>query len=315
MGLGGTLKVLDPTSQLLTEIEVGGRTRLFHGGRSPLNDAVASRVAEDKYYTHLVLSRAGFRTPETVRCLKPDHFKVHTYGLDDGLQPALDFAGSRQKPIVVKPNRLSHGRYITVIHEDAQIRPALEAVWEYDYLALVQEFAPGQDLRLDYVDGEFLAGYARHPVHLRGDGRSTIRQLVVTLDRRFDSDAFWGHARLFADWKREAGDLGWTENTILPDDASLTLGEEVLNLNRFALAEAIFEVPRKWLEFGRRISKLMGLRHLGIDVRGGHLESDPEDVTIIEVNASPVLVQLYRMGYEDEVIKCYMKILRAAFES
>src|SRR5262245_20288377 len=69
--LGLTIRVIDPAGGYLCEITDGRRTRTLLGGCSPLNDAVSARLADDKYYTELLLRREGLSVPRSVRCFKP----------------------------------------------------------------------------------------------------------------------------------------------------------------------------------------------------------------------------------------------------
>jgi glutathione synthase/RimK-type ligase-like ATP-grasp enzyme len=161
--LGLSFRLLDSEFGHLFELSDGQLTRTLLGGRSPLNDAVAARLAEDKYYTELLLRRAGFRVPESVRCLKPEHFSIENYAGRDGLAPAMAFAAARGFPLVVKPNRLSHGRQVRVVQDPDGMASAIRRVWDFDYLALVQTPHGGLDIRLDFLDSEFLLGYTRRP--------------------------------------------------------------------------------------------------------------------------------------------------------
>ncbi len=74
-----SVEILDPEYGHLFRLHDRQRSVTLLGGRSPLNDAVAARICEDKYYTAMVLQAAGIRTPEGVRCLKPDHFQLEDY--------------------------------------------------------------------------------------------------------------------------------------------------------------------------------------------------------------------------------------------
>ena len=57
----------------------------------------------------------------------------------------------------------------------------------------------------------------------------------------------------------------------------------------------------------------MDLRLLGIDLKVPSMESDPSQAVVIEVNNAPVLVQLFKMGYQDRAVESYARILDAAF--
>lgn len=172
--LGLSVEVVDPDFGYLVEVRNGSRRRVLMGSRSPLNDALAARLADDKHYTTVLLSRAGFRVPPTVRCVCPDRFSDECVNRRAGIAPGLQFAREHAPPFVVKPNSLSHGRGVHVIREPAGLAAAIEATWRLDPIALVQTYVAGQDVRLNYLDGAFLAGYRRSG----GDARDDVLNLA-----------------------------------------------------------------------------------------------------------------------------------------
>lgn len=313
--LGMTIEVLDRDFGHLFELGHGGRAVTMVGGRSPLNDAVAARIAQDKYFTGVVLARAGFRVPATSRCLKADHFRLADYAPRGGMAKGVAFAKAHGFPVIVKPNQRSHGLDVFVAQDQSALADAIEQVWRYDYLALVQTPVAGTDLRLDFLDGQFLAGYTRHACTLTGDGTRTIRELLVAARPAMaTSPERWRWIADDPDWRQQVTDRGWAERSILPADEVIRLGNMIRNLNRWAIAEVLDGIPDGWLGYARRIGQAMHLRHFGVDIRAGGLHDDPEGATIIEVNASPSLVQLYSTGHAEIAIEAQMRVLRAVFD-
>jgi len=309
--LGMTVRVLDADYGYLFELRRGDRRATMLGGRSPLNDAVAARICEDKFYTQLLLARAGYRVPATERCLAPGYFKNPTLAASAGIHPGLAFARRHGYPLVVKPNRLSHGRDVVIVHDEQQMITAIERAWRSDYIALVQQKIDGIDLRLDFLDGTFLAGYLRRPVILQGDGRHTIRELAAAHDQRFGPESFWQRTTDDPRWRREVLDLGRDAESVLPDGVRIDLGGDILNLNGWATAVPIGELPSAWQDHCLAIGDALDLRHFGIDLRAPGLHAAPESATIIEVNASPLLLQLYNMGHRETALAAQARILDA----
>ncbi len=313
--LGWRFRVLDPEFGYLFEVDDGRRRRVLIGGRSPLNDSVAARLAADKQYTALLLERAGFRVPETVRCLAPGFFRHEEYEARAGIAPGLELAERRGWPLVVKPIRGSHGREVVLVHAAAELARAAERAWQRHGLAVVQTPVPPPDLRLDFLDGEFLLGYERAPIRVTGDGRSTIRQLVGGFDPRFAGDAAWTAARLDSEaWRRQVAERGRGPDTVLPAGEELDLGGTLLNLNTWASGRPVSELPERWLGHGLAAGRVLGLRHFGIDFRGAGLADDPAEAAIVEINSSPLLLQMRALGHAEAAIEAQARVLRAALD-
>ena len=313
---GCEVEILDPETGYLCEIRRGGRKILLLGGFSPLNGVSAARIAEDKFHTAGILRRTGFRVLPAARCLLPGRFREEDFSSHTGLRPAERFAAEHGFPLIVKPNRGSRGRDVTIVEEPNELRSAVEQVWNTDYLALVQPVAPGLDVRLDFLDGEFLFGYVRRPVVLTGDGKSTLAQLLARCDPRFSGGAFR---------RTLAGEEIWIARTrarqldldsVLGAGAILDLASPILNLNRLCVADFVRQLPPAWLERGRRIGATLGLRHYGIDFKAEDgLASDPAGAIVLEVNAAPSLMQMSRMGYYEETLAAEGRIVEAILEA
>ena len=312
--LGCEVVPLDPETGFLYELRRGQQTRLIHGGLSPLNDAVAARIASDKYHTGLVLEAAGFKAVTSARCLKPGHFTSSEFDQHTGLAPARAFVAKHGYPVVVKPNRGSRGHAIEVVDDEPSMSAAINYVWQRDYLALVQVPVPGIDLRLDLLDGEFLFAYVRRPVEIVGDGTSNVRQLLGNLDLRFSGDSFEQHLVTDAIWLQASGAAGWTLETTPDHGDRLQLGTPILNLNRMCVAERLESAPEPWMDAARRISHRMHLRHIGIDFKIQDLSQDPTDATVIEVNASPSLAHMSRMGFLEQALAAETRVVEAMLQ-
>ncbi len=307
--LGCEVELLDPETGYLVELRHGAngsRRRVLQGGISPLNDAMAFLLAGDKYHTAHLLRRAGFRVPRSARCLKPGWFPEEEFSHHTGLEPAQELATALDLPLVVKPNRGSRGKGITVARDAATLEAAVREVWQRDYLALVQEVIPGIDVRLDFLDDDYLLGYARRPVRLVGDGEHTLGVLLQREDPRFAGPDFEQRLAREPLWPRDL-DL----ETILPEGSVLDFSTPILNLNRLCLAEPVQPLPAPWREAAQRIAKALNLRHYGIDFKVESLAAGPDAATVIEVNASPSVVQMAKMGHRERALAAEEKVVRA----
>ncbi|HEX9733357.1 MAG TPA: hypothetical protein VGG06_15410 [Thermoanaerobaculia bacterium] len=313
--LGCEVVPLDPETGYLCELRRGARRLFLLGGFSPLNDAGASRIADDKFFTALALERAGFRVPPGERCLRPGRFLQEDFSSHLGLAPGRELAAAHGYPLVVKPNHGARGRQVTVVAGDGELAAAVEAIWQHDYLALVQPLVPGVDVRLDFLDEDYLFGYLRRPVVLRGDGTSAVRELLARADGRFCGAAF--ELRLAGDpiWTSAAARRGLDFGSVLAAGEVLDLGSPILNLNRLCVAERLDRPAPAWLDHGRRIGRLFGLRHYGVDFKAESPDADPDAATVLEVNSSPSLAQMALMGHHEEAMAAETRVVAAILDS
>lgn len=306
--LGCEVEMLDPETGYLYEVRRGGRALVLLGAYSPLNDASAARIATDKFHTGLVLDRAGFRVPASARCLQPGRYDDPAFAGQTGTEPARVFAAAHGYPLIVKPNRGARGRDVLAVDDEPALIAAVERVWRFDYLALVQAPAAGIDVRLDFLDGAFLFGYLRQPVAIVGDGARSVGALLAALDTRFADPAF--QARLAAD-PILAG-AGSSLTRVPAAGEELVFETPVMNLNRLCLAERIADPPAAWVAHGLAVGRALGLRHFGVDFKSAGLAADPRDAVVIDVNASPSLVHMSRMGHYEATVEAEMKVIASA---
>ncbi|MEM8959930.1 MAG: hypothetical protein AAGD38_00490 [Acidobacteriota bacterium] len=314
--LGCEATSLDPDSGFLWSIHRGHSECLLLGGLSPLNTTLTARLAQDKSHTLLLARRAGFRTPESVRCLRPGTFTDARYPALIGTEPGLRFAETHGWPVVVKPNAGARGRDIALVHDADALTQAIEQIWQRDYLALVQTPAPGVDLRIDILDDKLLFAYRRRPVILHGNGTSTVRELLASADRRFAD-----HERLM----ELTDDPLWIASGIALDqvlstDREVDLSGVILNLNRLCIGERLLEVPARWIEHTKRVATVLGpgLRHYGIDWRidsDDPEHADPERAVLLEINASPSLAHMATTEHREDAIAAEMRVVEALLDA
>ena len=150
---------------------------------------------------------------------------------------------------------------------------------------------------------------------LRGDGRRSIRELFEAYDPRFAGEARQGRLTTCAEWRRAVDERGRSPDTVLPEGEELVFEAEILNLNRLAVARPITELPAATIEACLAMGEVLKLRHFGVDLRAPSLEEIPQAATILELNASPLLLHLFRLGHTELVLGCQMRVLRKALES
>jgi len=197
-------------------------------------------------------------------------------------------------PLVFKPLDGNHGRGISI-----NIRNRGDAVAAYEFAAkisrrvIVERYVKGYDFRVLVIDNKMVAAALRDPAHVKGDGVSTIQQLIDI--ENTDPRRGYGHENVLTliAVDRDTLDLlekkGYSLDTIPAKDekvfvkstANLSTGGTSVDVTDHVHPQNIF--------ICERISKIIGLDICGIDIMAENL-SEPLTETggvILEVNAAP----------------------------
>ncbi|AKK27126.1 N-acetylglutaminylglutamine synthetase [Mycobacterium sp. EPa45] len=193
-----------------------GEMRLSYGGRSVVTreslseytSAVAMSRCDDKRLTRRIVSEAGIVVPKG---------RLATFDSED--HAFLAEVGD----VVVKPTRGEQGKGITVGVDSAEeLDAALTRARVQHPEVLIEQRAPGDDLRLVVIDGKVVAAALRKPAAIVGTGKHTIRELIETQSRR-RAAATGGESRIPLDEVTEAtvAEAGWSFDDVLPEGERL----------------------------------------------------------------------------------------------
>ena len=266
----------------LIQLGQGAKQRRIIAAQTDRTAAVAEEIAQDKELTREFLAAAGVPVPEG----RP------VTDADDAWEAAEDIGG----PVVVKPQFGNQGRGVAVnLTTREQVVAAYVAARDESRHIVVEKFAPGGDYRLLIVGGKLAAASHRIPAQVRGDGVSTIAQLVeeVNRDPRRGDD----HALSLSKIKLDAVALnvlnehGYTPETV-PAVGEVVIIRRNANLSTGGTAEDVTdfvhpEVTARAIEAAR----VIGLDIAGIDVVARDIGRSLEEQggVIVEVNAAPGL--------------------------
>jgi GNAT-family acetyltransferase (TIGR03103 family) len=193
-----------------------GEMRLSHGGRSVVTreslseytSAVAMSRCDDKRLTRRIVAEAGIVVPKG---------RLATFDAAD--HEFLSEVGD----VVVKPTRGEQGKGITVgVDGDDELDAALARAREQHPEVLIEQRAPGDDLRLVVIDKKVVAAALRMPAEVTGTGRHTIAELIETQSRR-RAAATGGESRIPMDVVTETTvrEAGFSFDDVLPEGQRL----------------------------------------------------------------------------------------------
>jgi len=156
------------------EIRLGSSRTYIHIHQVQLDDAVISSFSGNKPYCYDVLSRAHLPVPDHV-----------VFGIDDP-DEAVRFMKRKNGLIVVKPaldtgSGMGVTTHVRSVHE---CRSAIALASLYGAKIIAEDLKPGECYRLLVLNGKMIHAVRRRGVRVRGDGRSTLAQLIAGENRQ-----------------------------------------------------------------------------------------------------------------------------------
>ncbi|GAA2799786.1 N-acetylglutaminylglutamine synthetase [Mycolicibacterium pallens] len=259
-----------------------GEMRLSYGGRSVVTreslseytSAVAMSRCDDKRLTRRIVSEAGIVVPKG---------RLATFDAED--HAFLAEVGD----VVVKPTRGEQGKGITVgVDSPEALDAALARAREQHPEVLIEQRAPGDDLRLVVIDGKVVAAALRKPAAIVGTGKHTIRELIETQSRR-RAAATGGESRIPLDDVTEAtvAESGWSFDDVLPEGERLRV-RKTANLHQGGTIHDVTAIVHPELcRVAVVAAEAIGIPVTGIDLLVPDVTRD--EYVFVEANERPGL--------------------------
>src|SRR5260370_24201200 len=162
---------------------VSSKTKGIHFGAGrcswyPQNNATASALASDKYFTHLILESAGVPTLGGKYFFLHDRRRAHRgagHERADALKHFKRLGGSAS----VKPLQGSRGDFAQAVQGEAALDRYLDEVSQYYDAILMQPIVSGLEYRIFLLDDEMVYSARKNPPFVLGNGISSIRDLLI----------------------------------------------------------------------------------------------------------------------------------------
>ena len=197
-------------------------------------------------------------------------------------------------PLVFKPLDGNHGKGATInVKNEEEAIAAFHYAKEYSRRIIVEKFITGHDFRVLVIDHKMVAAALRVPAHVKGDGSSTIQQLIDK--ENADPRRGYGHENVLTEITvdRDTEDLlekkGYTLETVPPiseivylkSTANLSTGGTSIDVTDQVHPQNVFNCER--------ISRIVGLDICGIDIMAQNLTEPLTENggVVLEVNAAP----------------------------
>lgn len=300
--IGAEVRQLAPT---LLEFRLEGAVTRVRGQTTPFADQVAVHIASDKLLSYRLLAEAGLPVPR--------HALIAVRDLV-GATAFLQRAGG---PCVVKPAQGGGGSGVTgEVRTAAQLRQALTYAGRFHPEALIEQQVPGDFYRVLVLDGEVLDIIRRSRPRLRGDGHSSVEELMFReYEQRIVANGLAGLKPLVVDFDC----LFALEGSGYRLDSVIHAGEElaIKTATNYNGPEQSVTVPRPFpealVEPAQSAAAKLGVRLAGVDILTTDVAVPLQQSggVVLEANPVPGLNHHYNVADPEHATPVAVAILRS----
>ena len=194
------------------------------------------------------------------------------------------------KPIIVKPRVGSRGRHtITNIQTLQQFQEGIKIVRQICSYLVVEEHLKGSVCRATIVNGALAGFYSGHAPTLLGDGKKTIRELIIDMDNKRQDRV--EPIRLGKELDDNLLRSGFVIDDVLPIGISLPLTHRGGRLFGGQTKEMVNELHPSFIPIFKKASDVVGLSVVGFDaiIPDPTKPANSQRWGIIECNSLPFI--------------------------
>jgi len=294
---GLTFQDIDGGTGLVFSVASQTKTIHFGAGRCswyPQNNATASTLASDKYFTNMILERAGAATLGGEYFFLHDRHRAHRAAGRER-EDAVEHFRKLGATAFVKPLLGSRGDFAQAVHGEASFRNYLDQVSQYYDSILIQPVVSGIEYRVFLLDDEIVYAARKYPPSVLGDGVRTIRDLLTAHNEALRSR---GLSPVAVTAGRDT-----SLDAVLPKGALWDISGR---MNLSAGGTMVLEAPGSDAAFtlARKAARALGLRVAAVDMFTD-IGGDPDGIRVIEVNSNPSIRLLEQSSREDLILKIW----------
>jgi D-alanine-D-alanine ligase-like ATP-grasp enzyme len=286
---------LDGGTGLVFSVASPAKSIHFGAGRCsyyPQNNATASTLASDKYFTNTILQRAGIATLGGEYFFLHDRHRAHRpagHERDDALEYFRRLGGTA----FVKPLLGSRGDFAQGLHDEAALARYLDEVSRHYDAILIQPIVSGNEYRVFLLDDEVLYTARKYPPFVLGDGARPIHELLVAHNEALRSRGL-SPASVTGDASLDVV-LAKGERWEIPGRMNLSAGGTMLLEPMHSGAAH---------ELARKAVRALGLHVAAVDLFT-EIGGKQDAMGIIEVNSNPSIRLLEQSDRGDLILKIW----------
>lgn len=262
----------------------------------------ASKIANDKYITNQILAYNDLPVPRENLVKVEGEDKIN----DQELQKYL----SEYTELVVKPLDASHGKGITTnVDSLSKLKAALvEArMNSKKKTVLIQEQIKGVDIRIVCINYKFADAISRIPANVKGDGESTVKELVDITNTNGERGKNYKTALNTIPTQKAIQYLSEAKLNEIPNKDTLV---QVIGVSNTGMGGVLYnikyEIPDFLISIAEKAACVLELPVCGVDFMVSHLPKKHNTVNdlnmfIIEANSCPSLVMHNDLHSHDQI--------------
>ncbi len=274
-----------------------GAFRVVFGYNFGVNLASSAELAKDKGYTKFILRQMGLNSPKGSEFLLPWWYEE--IGRPQQLRgnPNVRTVADAPRyvdehlsyPVYIKPVDGSRGDDIYLVHDAKRLKEICE-LYETKRIrvAIIEQPVSLPDYRVVCLDGKLVCAYRRIPLHVVGDGTSTVEQLLYRLQGELD--AAGRDAQLDLEDERLKAYLAahHIDLSDIPEAGRTVILAAISNLSAGGTSDDVTEtIHQRWVDVATAVAKGFNLRLIGLDLACADITSPDAAYSIFEVNSSP----------------------------
>lgn len=266
----------------LVQLGFGKNRKLIKAAMTDRLSCISADIVSDKHLTKEILKQFDIPVPDGIET--------------DDIDQAINWAEKNGLPVIIKPLDSSQGNGVSCkINNLCDIEKAFETAKKFSNTVIVEKYISGHDYRVLVINGRVAAVSERIPPMVKGDGCSTIYELIEQVNTNCNRGD--GHEKpltkikvddtlinclkdnnLTIDYIPKEGEI-----VVLRDNANLSTGGEAVECT-----EKIHPENKRLCEM---ISRVLRMDIAGIDIRTKDISKpiNQQMGAVIEVNACPGL--------------------------
>ena len=166
-------------------LEKNGKTRFISGYKFDLNSQGTGIIADDKYATYEVLKEKNIPIIEYKIVYNKTNNQDYAMGCNS-YEYVKEYFLQNNNSIVIKPNDGTCGKSVFHITKMNEIDNTLDKIFAKNYsISMCPFYTIEHEYRTIILDGEPQVIYAKYLPRVTGDGKKTIRELLIEFNPNY----------------------------------------------------------------------------------------------------------------------------------